>query len=371
MCISKKYAGLFFIVFVFLLASFVKKNSANSSAANEKKETAHFYSADHPYIQYTGRIDFSNPKLPKFRMPGIYVTAKFKGTFCEVIINDEVLYGNSHNYISIIIDNGKPVRIQTTGKSNTIQVAKNLSNNEHNITICKDTEAGIGYLELVGLKCTQLLRPAPKPLRKIEFIGNSITCGMASDVSVIPCGARQWYDQHNAYMSYGPTTARILNAQWHLSAISGVGLIHSCCNISFNMPQVFDNLNLHIDSTKWNFKNYQPDVVSIALGQNDGIQDSTKFCNAYIQFIKRIRVYYPKATIVCLNSPMAGEPHSSVLKKYISAVVTEANKKNDRKVYSYFFSQRYYKGCDSHPSLSEHQQMAAELSQFIKKTMKW
>ena len=28
-----------------------------------------FFAADHPNIQYTGRIDFSNPKLPRFWQP--------------------------------------------------------------------------------------------------------------------------------------------------------------------------------------------------------------------------------------------------------------------------------------------------------------
>ena len=61
----------------------------------------------------------------------------------------------------------------------------------------------------------------------MEFIENSITCGTGSDQSVVPCdkGVRQ--DQHNAYLSYSPAVARSFNAQWQLSAVSGIGLMHS------------------------------------------------------------------------------------------------------------------------------------------------
>src|SRR6185295_11759517 len=109
-----------------------------------------FFEADHPYIQYTGRIDFSNPKRPRFWQPGVYITAKFTGASCTFVVNDEILWGNSHNYIDVIVD-GKRTRIQTTGKTDTIVAAVALNEGPHTLVICKDTEAGIGYLEFVGL----------------------------------------------------------------------------------------------------------------------------------------------------------------------------------------------------------------------------
>jgi len=37
------------------------------------------------------------------------------------------------------------------------------------------------------------------------------------------------------------------------------------------------------DTITWDFKAYQPDVVTICLGQNDGPkQDSTLFCSTYV-----------------------------------------------------------------------------------------
>ena len=176
-----------------------------------------FIAADNKNIQYVGRIDFGDPKLPRFWSPGVYIKAKFRGTACDAVINDEVLYGKSHNFIEIAVDDQKPFRVQTTGKTNTIQAAAGLPEGTHTITVCKDTEAGIGYLEFVGFRCAALV-PLSLPKRKLEFVGDSITCGASSDLS-IPCATSEWYDQHNAYLSYGPDTARALNAQWHLTSV--------------------------------------------------------------------------------------------------------------------------------------------------------
>ncbi|RYE04911.1 MAG: acetyl xylan esterase, partial [Sphingobacteriaceae bacterium] len=176
---------------------------------------------------------------------------------------------------------------------------------------------------------------------------------------------------HNAYMSYGPTSARSLNAQWVLSSVSGIGLIHSCCDMKLLMPQVFDKVNQRQDTIKWNFSRYQPDVVTICLGQNDGVQDSVKFTTAYISFIKNIRSHYPAASIVCLTSPMGDFTLTKALKNYLTGIVNAVNKSGDKNVSKYFFSKRFMHGCGTHPDLAEHQVMAMEVASYIKKLKKW
>ncbi len=175
--------------------------------AQKKERPAAFFSAGNKLIQYVGRIDFTNPALPLYWQPGVYVTARFTGTFCNVVVEDEMLGGNNHNYLEIVVDDTVLYRIQTKGKRDTIRVAKGLTNGPHTIVVAKNTEANIGYLRFAGLQCNALLPLPPKPERKMEFIGNSITCGTGADQSVIPCGKGVWHDQHNAYLSYGPVTA--------------------------------------------------------------------------------------------------------------------------------------------------------------------
>jgi lysophospholipase L1-like esterase len=353
------------IVYLYLLLF------ASRAFAREVHPALKLFKANDPKLQYFGRIDFTDPLKPKFWSPGVYIRAKFRGTSCTVLINDEVKDGNTHNYIGIAIDDNPPFRLQTTGKENVIKAAEGLSGTEHTITICKDTESGIGYLEFVGLKCEQLLPPPPKPTRKVEYIGDSITTGTGIDVAKSPCNTGAWYDQHNAYMSYGARTSRALNAQWQLTAVAGIGMIYSCCNMNIVMPDVFDKTFLRDNKEPWDFNRYQPDVVTICLGQNDGIKDSTQFCSAYVKFIGTVRKAYPKADIICLTSPMANIILRNTLARYLNGITAYMNNSGDKKVYKYFFSKQFHHGCGGHPDMDEQAQIAGELTAYIKQVEGW
>ena len=331
-----------------------------------------FYSADNSNIRYVGRVDFSNKLKPRIWAPGVYIQAKFKGPQCEIILNDEALGGNNLNYLEIVIDGNKPYRIQTTGKENVIKGPEGLPDGEHTILICKDTESNIGYIDFVGFRCEELLTLPARPRRKIEYFGDSITSGTGMDQSVLPCGKGKWYDQHNAYMSYGPRTARNLNADWQLTALAGIGLVHSCCDLKVVLPQIVDKTFIVADSITWNFKNYQPDVVTICIGQNDGPQqDSTVYCSTYIKMLSAMRQHYPKADIVCLSSPMADATLTAVLHRYLTGIVATMNAHGDKKVSKYFFSRQYHNGCGGHPDIDDHKLIADELTAYIKQLKNW
>lgn len=332
-----------------------------------------FYAADHQFANFVGRADWSDPTKPKFWASGVYVQLNFSGNSFELEIEDEMRYGKVLNYLQVQIDDQRPYRLQLKAKQNRLVLASKLKNGKHTITICKNTEAENGYIAFVGFRCQQLLPPPVQSKRRMEFIGDSITCGFGADESTIKCTdpKANWYDQHNAWYAYGPTTARNLGAQWQVSAVSGIGLIHSCCDKKIVMPQVYDKIDLSDSNLTWDFKRYQPDVVTVCLGQNDGVQDSVKFCTAYVSFAQRLRGYYPKAKLVFLTSPMADAKLKSVLVNYLTAVKAELNRKGEHNLGTYFFTKRAVSGCGSHPSLAEQQQMAGELTVYLKKTMKW
>jgi lysophospholipase L1-like esterase len=361
--------GPFALAVFFLLACGTA--SAQVDLKYVKGDSARFFPADNKSLQYFGRVDFTDRKKPKLWAPGTYIKAKFLGSVCEISVHDEVPFDNAHNTLEIVVDDGTPYVHKLTGKKQTIQIAKGLSDGPHTLTICKNTEAAVGYIEFTGIKCKGLLTLPLKPSRKIEFIGNSITSGSGSDQSLTPCNQGQWFDQNNAYFSYGPIVSRTLNAQWQLTAASGIGLIHSCCNMPVTMPKVFANINQYKGTGTWDFKRYQPDAVTICLGENDGIQDSVKFCSAYVKFIEDVRSRYPKAQIVCLNSPMSDDALQRTLKNYITGVVDYAVQQGDKNVSKFFLSKRKGNGCGGHPDLAEHQLIADELSAYLATLLGW
>ena len=335
------------------------------------KPTPRFYQGNHPFVKYTGRVDFSDTTKPKLWASGTYVQITFSGTFCNLQIDDEMLWGSVLNYLQIKVDNQPAYRLQLKGKHNLLALAKNLPQGNHTVLICKNTEAENGYVQILGFECENILPTVIAQTRKMEFIGDSITCGAASDESEIKCDKGQWHDQHNAYLSYGPSTARTLNSQWHLSSVSGIGLMHSCCHKKTVMPQVFDKINMAKDTIAWDFSRYQPNVVAVCLGQNDGIQNATQFVDAYVSFAKTLRKHYPKAKLIFLSSPMATADLKTAMVKYITAVKANLNQNGEKNIATYFFAKSYNQGCGGHPSVANHQEIALELSAYVKKIMKW
>ena len=355
---------------LFILFQFQGAGNASNRTPGGRHEVR-LIEADDPNLQYTGRIDFTDPKRPRFWAPGAYIKARFKGPLCDVVVNDEQQRGTDHNYLEIVVDDGKPIRLRTTGAANTIRAADGLSDGPHAITVCKDTESGIGYLEFIGFRCEGLLPSPPRPARRLEFIGDSITCGAGSDLSKVACDKGQWYDQENAYLSYGPLVARELGAQWHLTAVSGIGLVHSCCEMTITMPEVFDKINLRGNAGIWDFKRYQPDAVTICLGQNDGEEGPEAYRDAYVGFIQKIRSHYPRAQIICLTSPMAEPSLNAVLRENVRQVVQRVNRLGDKRVQGFFFYRSYRDGCGGHPDLEQHQLIADELSGYLKSLLGW
>lgn len=62
---------------------------------------------------------------------------------------------------------------------------------------------------------------------------------------------------------------------------------------------------------------------------------------------------------------------AAFMKKTLKAVVNTLNKNGDKKIASYFFSKQYHNGCDSHSDLADHRLIANELTDFIRRKMKW
>jgi len=337
------------IIILFLACFFISDCSRTSS------KHLSLFMPDNDNIRYTGRIDFTNPQKPKLSGAGAHFELKFRGSACYVFLKDQNLY-NNFNYFAIVIDDKYQGRIKMSNNTK-YKIAENLKDTLHNLRICKATEAQIGYVEFLGILCNNIMPCEKSYTRKIEFIGNSITCGMDLDISGIPCDSGEWFDQHNAYLAYGPLVARQLNADWLLSSVSGIGITRSWNKPGPTMPQVYEDTYLGTDSISlWDRRDYTTDLASICLGQNDFSKgdssydrpalDSARFVNEYIRFAGHIRDKYPYAQICCLTSPMLDEKESATMSNYLSAVITYMKEVKDEK-------------------------MAAELLPFYKQVMNW
>jgi lysophospholipase L1-like esterase len=348
----------FLAILVFI---FLKQNEATSLQYFEGKDFQ---------IRKVGRFDTGPRLVPRTYAPGAYFEFAFSGSTCEVVLEDEIRFGNLHNTIVYQVDDQKPVRLTLSSKQNKITLQIHSKAAKHLVRICKATEATLGYIGLIGVRCERLL-PTKRPKLLFEFIGDSITCGNGADNSKVPFGEGDWHAYHNAYMSYGPLLCRTLGADWQLSSVSGIGLNKSCCGLRYQMPEVYGFIGFNTYKKPWAFHRYRkPNVVFVTLGQNDALKTQTQasaYEKDYLAFLNKLRRYYPKATFICCNSPMATPAQKERLNESIQKVVKQLRQQKDTNIHFFAYQGVYRAGNDKHPTLQQHQLIKAELLGFVRR----
>lgn len=288
-----------------------------------------------------------------------------------------------HNYLQYEIDGIYKKRIRINkGSAKPIIISAD-TDGKHTVRIFKATEAHTGPIFIQEIKAVKAraIKVENKPL--IEFIGNSITCGAASDFSEISCGEGDYHDNHNSYLAYGLRVARALGSNFILSSVSGIGIYRNWNSDGPTMPQVYRKTSFqNTDTAYWDFKQYRPKVVSIALGTNDLSDGDGKnprllfnrdtFISTYVKFVDSVKYIYPEAQIALLSSPMMRGEKRDLLQKCLEKVKETVDKKHpaDKPIALHIFKEMQARGCTGHPSVADHKIMADELIPFFRDLIK-
>ncbi len=330
-----------------------------------------------PNIALIGRFDLRDKEGPRCAWPGSSIRIKFSGTAANALLKSTADGGD---YVEAIVD-GKPGNTLALKKGpNTFEAASGLPDGEHTLEIFKRTEAFANNIQLLGfqLEAGKKLLPPPTPLsRRIELVGDSITCGYGNE------GPNQ--NEHfkpateNNYLAYGPIAARAVNADCVEIAWSGKKLAPDNA-----IPELYDYALPTDKSSTWDFSKYVADAVIINLGTNDfgkGNPDEKMWTTAYVTFIQRIRKNYPKAHIFCAVGSMMSDnwPKDqkalTTVKNYINTVIETLQKDGDKNVHFLEFATQDGNadglGSDWHPSVKTHQKMGEKLAAALKKELGW
>lgn len=319
--------------------------------------------ADNPNIQYAGRIDFSNTLSPILSWSGSSVIANFQGTSIQAIINDM-----GDNYFYSIIDDGTPNKFDCSWGQQTYTIATGLSDTTHKIELYKRTEGINGHTAFLGFIIDDgktLTTPPPKPIRKIEYYGDSITAGLALDST--EDDQSSFYT--NAYLTYSSITARNLLAEHHTIAVSGIGLVISWQDA--NMPaDYYYRLNTNDASSNWDFSQWTPDCIVINLGQNDKWLGTTQpqALAGYVNFVNTLRTRYNDMSaksipIILALGSMDATRYDSPWPDYIQQAIDTLNSTwSDNNVYKVIFP---FDGLWTHPHAPQHAANAQQLTDFI------
>lgn len=330
-----------------------------------------------PHIHYMGRVTVNSDRA-ELTWSGSSASINFTGTGVKAWLETS----SGTNYYKVILDGKLLPDITIDSGKHLYTLASNLPAVKHNLQLFKRTEWIFGKTWLHGfeLDSNSILEKAPKSKkRKIEFYGNSITCGYGVlDTSGQDRGSAPFEDN---YLSYAAITARHFNAEYSCIARSGIGVLISW--FPQVMPEMYNRLDASDPNSVWDFNSYTPRVVVINLFQNDSWLvkqpqhpefkqrfDSTapsaeKIITAYENFVKTIRNKYPKAYIICALGNMDASREGSAWPGYVDAAVKNLK---DKKITTLFFP---FKNTPGHPSKPEQQAMATILIDYIEKHVKW
>ena len=344
------------------------------SIAQNKRETQSIF-------EYHGRIEKMQDHKVILIGAASSVSFNFKGNSCSISLQSLV---DHQNYVSLELDGKYIGRIRIEkGEIKSYPIVASKKKKIHHLSIYKATEATNGGVLFAGTTAKLLESSKPKTKKKIELIGDSITCGFGNDATTIPCGTGDWYDQHNAYWAYGPELSRALDIDYVLSSVSGYGMYRNWNDEHLEepiIPDVYENLYLNKDSSKpCDFK-FQPDLVSICLGTNDLSEgdgkktrlpfNEEKFVSNYIEFIKTVYKHAPNTRIVLLSSPMVSGDRNVTLVNCLKKVIQAfENDKQHKPIALFEFQPMSPKGCGYHPDIADDKVMADQLIPYFKKLL--
>lgn len=242
--------------------------------------------------------------------------------------------------------------------------------------------AGIRYL-LVDDDAQ--LAALPSKEKKIEFIGDSITCGYGVegvwnvDVFNTP--------QENPMKAYAVRTAQKLGADYQLVSWSGIGVVSDWIppereepDTTILMPQIYPYTNYSLSTRLqavpeiWEPDRFRPDLVVIHLGTNDASYTREKkdreevFAGAYRGLYRKVRENYGDVEIVCCFGIM-----DRTLCPVIAELVRGLNAAGDSKIHYLEFAGQQEEdgiGADWHPSRKTHEKAADKLAEFCRTLLK-
>ena len=325
-------------------------------------------------IHFLGRFDKSNPQAPSFAWPGSAVATRFSGTGIDVDLHDD-----GKNFFAVSIDGAAPTLLATTSAKDTYTLAQGLPDGEHDVMLFRRTESFQGVVHFHGFTAAggKPLIPTPAPFkRRIELIGDSITCGYGNEGAGPGCNFTP--DTENEWLAYGAITARALQAEPHVIAYSGKGAYRDYGgNLESQMPEIYGRIFADDSNSKWDFSTWTADVVVVNLGTNDFAKGDPgqPYVDAYAGLVKQVRGHYPNAYILCAVGSMLSGANLTKDITYVKSVVTAANAAGDAKVSFVDLGQQNGNadglGCDYHPSVKTDQLMADKLTAAIKTVTGW
>ncbi|MNO18154.1 Endoglucanase E precursor [compost metagenome] len=349
------------------------------------------FKATEKHVKIIGRTHYYNDVL-WLALSGGGVEFSFHGTKAEITLKGDAIASTGNNLARVgisvngkrVIDDqmDKPLKMYTVFESDTEQ--------EVTIRITKLSEAAMSTVGIqeIAVDAADGIKPTIDNIHKIEFIGDSITCGYGVDDE---------YELHSfstatedVTKAYAYLTAQQLEADYSMVSYSGYGIITGYTEndqklTTHLLPDYYEKVGksdgkfedrLLPQDVRWDFNKFVPDLIVINLGTNDDSYTKddngrqTEYAKEYVEFLKMVRLNNPHTPILCTLGIMGDRlyPYVEQAVKHYTQETGDSNITSMR--FDVQLADDGY-AADYHPSQATHRKAAEKLTAQIKELMAW
>lgn len=329
-----------------------------------------------PSIRYLGRtVQDAHSGDIQWGWSASGASITFAGTSCSIRFHAQgAIY-------DVFVDGVRKdiLDLSTNGGDTLFALATGLPQGTHTVAVRARTEMQYSIAKFHGFRIDGTPGTAPAGSdRRIEYYGNSITCGygILDSLNSNHFSIRT----EDEALSYAGLAADSLGADRHTICWSGRGVIQNYGGdvASPTLPKIFRRVVWSDSTDLWDFSRWTPDVVVIDLGTNDystSLPDSAKFHGAYTAFVDTLHALYPQAGFLLVDGPMlsAGSEALNRLRRNLDDVVADATKQGIKASHLALPPQdgSLGYGADWHPSAKQAVLNGKQVAEALRTFMGW
>lgn len=270
-------------------------------------------------------------------------------------------------WFQVSIDGARTSTFVTTAGASTYPVASGLASGAHDVEIVRRNEGFFGTQTFLGLvPAGGALVPTPARDRRLLVIGDSLTAGYGIE-GTDPCDFSAATE--TSYDAYAAIAARALDADVHVIAYSGKGVVQNYGGDTTEpMPALWSRTITNDPASAWDHGAYTPHAVVVNLGTNDFSApiDDGAFVDGYAAFLGEIRAVHPDAAIVAVTWGHWGAAREALVTEAVAATGDPAATTT-----RFVIGGGEGLGCDGHTNLVTNARFGAELAATLSGLLGW
>ncbi|MCX2862318.1 hypothetical protein OOZ63_10750 [Paucibacter sp. PLA-PC-4] len=360
------------LLFSALLSAFLSACGNDSLARKPEADRMESELFDHAAIHVVGRVKQHRDAV-EYSWAGVYFEGHFSGSAIGL------KFADSSSHFNIEID-GQHREVISEPGNRTVWV-QDLGPGEHRIKVFKRNESthASGRFRGFEVRPGDELLPAPQPLAKqMVFVGDSLTLGYGNSATKRDCSDAEVSASTNSALSFAALTAKHYDAELHLNAYSGLGMVR---NYGDRFPGTHyrtyaNRIILHDPESAWvKPGHWNPSVVVVTLGGADFASiDESKLWNvktlapifeeAYVDFLTELRGQYGSHALFVLGVPETGNHR---LKNSMREVIARHKLAGYPRIDGFGIEMATLDlhGCHWHASLQDHRAISKLLIKVI------